>query len=101
MSISIDPIELKELIKGSRSIFQALGGTKDILQEEQPTINFAYASVVSIRDITTGEVITRDNIWVKRPGTGEIRAVDFEKLLGKKVKVNIPINTQLTWEVVE
>ncbi len=78
VSISIDPSELKDLIEGSKAIFQALPGSKDILPEEQPTIDFAYACVVSIQDIAEGDVLTRENIWVKRPGTGEIKAVHFE-----------------------
>ena len=53
--ISIDPAELQELVEGSRAIHQALGGTKDILPEEQPTIDFAYACVVATRDIALGE----------------------------------------------
>jgi len=99
--ISIDPAELKELIQGSQAIFQALGGNKDILLEEQPTINFAYACVVSIRDIGEGEVLSDENIWVKRPGTGEIKAVDFESLLGKRVKAPVPKSTQLKWSDIE
>merc|ERR1712098_890117 len=46
--ISIDPTELRDLIIGSRAIWEARGGTKAILKEEQPTIDFAYASVVTI-----------------------------------------------------
>jgi N-acetylneuraminate synthase len=96
--ISIDPLELKDLIVGSRAIHQAMGGTKDILLEEQPTIDFAYACVVTIRDIAPGEVLTRENIWVKRPGTGQIKAKDFEGLLGKKAGHHLQINTQLNWD---
>ena len=96
--ISIDPRELADLIQGSKAISLALGGTKDILKEEQPTIDFAYACVVSIRDIPTGEVLTRDNIWVKRPGTGDIKAVHFEDLLGKVALRDIPKNSQLKWD---
>lgn len=95
--ISIDPAELKDLIDGSRAIFQALPGDKDILPEEQPTIDFAYACVVSIRDIAAGEELTRENIWVKRPGTGEIKAVHFESLLGKKSNKALAKNAQLKW----
>ena len=95
--ISIDPQELKDLIKGSKAIHQALGGTKDILPEEQPTIDFAYACLVAIRDIEAGEELTMDNIWVKRPGTGEIKAVFFEGLLGKRAKTAIQKNEQLKW----
>jgi N-acetylneuraminate synthase len=96
--ISIDPRELADLIQGSKAISLALGGTKDILKEEQPTIDFAYACVVSIRDIPAGEVLTRDNIWVKRPGTGDIQAVHFEDLLGKVALRDIPKNSQLKWD---
>jgi N-acetylneuraminate synthase len=99
--ISIDPRELKDLIEGSRAIQLSLGGTKDILTEEQPTIDFAYACVVSIRDIANGETLTRDNIWVKRPGTGEIKAPYFEKILGKSCRRDIPKNTQLIWSDLE
>lgn len=99
--ISIDPRELKELVEGSRAIFQAMGGGKDILPEEQPTIDFAYACVVAIREIAAGEALSRENIWVKRPGTGQIKAVDFEKLLGKTARRTIPKNAQLKWDDVE
>lgn len=88
--ISIDPGELHELVIGSVAIHQALGGGKMILKEEQPTIDFAYASVVSIATIKKGEVYNRENIWVKRPGTGELLAADYPRVLGKKAKRDIP-----------
>lgn len=98
ISISMDPEELRELILGSRAIFQARGGHKDILAEEQPTIDFAYACIVAIRDISAHEVFTLDNIWVKRPGTGAIKAEHFNAILGKKAKIALRTNQQLTWE---
>jgi sialic acid synthase SpsE len=99
--ISIDPRELKELIEGSRAIHLSMGGAKEILPEEQPTIDFAYACVVSIQDIAKGEALTRENIWVKRPGTGEIKAVHFEALLGKVSRKDISKDTQLAWSDLE
>ncbi|HUI90542.1 MAG TPA: N-acetylneuraminate synthase family protein [Anaerolineales bacterium] len=99
--ISIDPNELKELVKGSRAIHAALGGSKTILSEEKPTIDFAYACVVSIRDIKAGEKLTPENIWVKRPGTGEIKAADYNRLLGKSVQNAIPKDKQLKWSDLE
>ena len=38
---------------------------------------------------------TLKNIWVKRPGTGEILAKDLDETIGKIASINIPINTQL------
>jgi N-acetylneuraminate synthase len=95
--ISIDPVELKDLIEGSRAIHQAMGGNKNILADEQPTINFAYACVVSIKDIAAGEIFGKDNIWVKRPGTGEIKAVDYEILFGRVATRDIPKDSQIKW----
>jgi sialic acid synthase SpsE len=95
--ISIDPFELKELINGSRAIYQSLGGRKDILAEEQPTIDFAYACVVSLCDIPAGAELTTKNIWVKRPGTGAIKAVDYERVLGRHTRRSIARDAQLTW----
>lgn len=99
--ISIDPDGLADLIRGSRAIHAALGGGKTILSEEQPTIDFAYASVVTIKQIAAGEIFTTENIWVKRPGSGEIRAKDFDKILGKRATVALPSNIQVSWANVE
>jgi sialic acid synthase SpsE len=95
--ISIDPRELRELVEGSRAIHAALGGEKTILREEKPTIDFAYACVVTTRDVAAGEELTRDNVWVKRPGTGEIKAVDYERLLGRRLQAPLPKNAQVRW----
>jgi len=99
--ISIDPHELGELIIGSRAIYKALGGSKTILKEEQPTIKFAYACVVSIKDIKAGDIFTEENIWVKRPGTGAIKAVDYKKVLGRKAKRDIKKNLQINWSDID
>jgi N-acetylneuraminate synthase len=95
--ISIDPRELRDMIEGSRAIHAALGGSKAILDEEAPTIAFAYASVVTIRPVEPGEPFTRENVWVKRPGTGEIHARSFEDVLGKRATRSLPVNAQLRW----
>lgn len=97
VSISIDPAELKEMIIGSKAIAESLGGSKRILNEEAPTIAFAYACVVSTKAIKKGEKFSKDNIWVKRPGTGQIKAIDFEKVIGKRAKKDITANTQISW----
>lgn len=95
ISISIDPKELKDLIVGSKAVYEASGGDKTILKEEQPVIDFAYATVVAIADIKKGDTFTKKNLWVKRPGTGEILAEEFENILGLSAKKNIGNNEQL------
>lgn len=95
IEISVDPAGLKDLVDGCKAVFKSLGGEKKRLSEEQPTIDFAYASVVSIRDIAAGETLSKENIWVKRPGTGELLAKEFEDLLGKTAVRPIQKDAQL------
>ena len=95
--ISIDPYQLSEMVKGSQAIHSALGGSKSILPEEQPTIDFAYASVVTVQPIKAGEQITSNNIWVKRPGTGQIKAANYESLFGMVALRDLPVDLQLSW----
>lgn len=94
---SMDAHELAELIEGSRLIHQMRGGDKKAAPEEQVTMDFAFATVVSIQKIHKGEPLTMDNVWVKRPGTGEIKAEHFKSLLGKKVIRDIASDEQLRW----
>lgn len=99
--ISMSPEDLKLLIEGSKIIHKSLGGEKTILEEEASTIAFAYASVVAISDINKGDIFTAENLWVKRPGTGEIKADQLNKLLGKRAAQNITKDTQIRWDDIE
>ena len=94
---SMNENDCKELIEGSNLIWQMRGGTKKPAKEEQVTIDFAFATVVSIKSIKKGEILSKDNIWVKRPGTGEILAKDFNAILGKKALNDIKNDTHLTF----
>ena len=95
ISSSCDKNELKELIEGSNIIQLQRGGNKNSLKEEQVTRNFAFASVVDIKNIDKGEKLSKENVWVKRPGTGDFKADQFEKILGKKAKRYIKKNFQI------
>ena len=98
--VSMDPVELAMILIGSRAIWEARGDYKGPLKEEQPTIDFAFASVVTIAPIRAGEKFTMKNLWVKRPGTG-IRAAHFSKILGKRARIIIPKDIQLKWKHVK
>lgn len=98
IEISMDPKELQDLVVGSRAIYETLGGHKEILKEEKVTIDFAYACVVATTNIKKGDVLTKQNIWVKRPGTGEIKAEHFKVVLGAKAKRDIARDSQIVWK---
>lgn len=98
---SMDPVRLKELIIGTQEIAKMRGGVKGAVAEEQPTIDFAFATVVSIQTIKKGEVFTKENLWVKRPGTGQISAEAYTKLLGKQAARDIAIDQHLEFVDIE
>lgn len=98
---SMDECRLKELLAASEEVHKMIGGTKKPLQEEQVTIDFAFATVTTIKKIKKGEVFSKENIWVKRPGTGEIPAQDYPLVLGKKAACEIDCDILLTKEMIE
>lgn len=90
---SMDEDALKDLLQASREVFLMRGGNKSAIPEEQVTIDFAYASVVSIADIKAGDRFSTKNLWVKRPGTGEIPAEKYKGVLGKRAAVDVAADT--------
>jgi len=98
---SMDESACRELIISSAEIAQMRGGSKKPADEEQVTIDFAFATVCSITSIKKGEVFTKENIWVKRPGTGKILAESFNDIIGKTATRNIENDEQLTWEDIQ
>jgi N-acetylneuraminate synthase len=95
---SMNPEQFSQLREGSEAISLMLGGRKEPAAEEQVTIDFAFATVVTTKDIRRGEVLSSENLWVKRPGIGAIRAEQLEELYGKRVNKNIDRDEHLNWE---
>ncbi|MBN3583009.1 N-acetylneuraminate synthase family protein [Algoriphagus aestuarii] len=95
---SMDEIACKDLIEGSKIIQLQRGGKKGPAEEEKVTIDFAFATICSIKPIKAGEIFTKDNIWVKRPGKGGILAEFYEEVLGKTASTDIELDTQVVWE---
>lgn len=95
INCSMDTKDLRDLINDAKRMKLMRGGQKGPVDEEKVTIDFAYASVVTIKPIKEGEAFTRDNLWVKRPGTGAFLAEDYEGLLGKVSAKAISTDEQL------
>ncbi len=94
---SMDPEAMRELIVGSAEIALMRGGKKEPAEEEQVTIDFAFATVVTIQPIKKGEVLSKNNLWVKRPGTGEILAENYNDILGKKAVRDLENDAHVCW----
>lgn len=68
---SLEPDELAEMVRSIRAVEQALGdGAKHVAPCEGKNMEVARKSIVAARPISKGELLSDDNLTVKRPGTG-------------------------------
>ena len=80
---SLEPDELKEMVKCIRNIECALGsGIKEPSESEKKNINIARKSIVAKKAIKEGAIFTEDNLTCKRPGSG-MSPMMWEDVLGK------------------
>lgn len=97
-AFSIEPAELEALVIESERAWEALGEVKyDILKEEHASLRFKR-SIYVVEDIKAGEEFTTKNVRIIRPGDG-MQPKYFDKVLGKKAKVDLERGTPLTWEL--
>lgn len=97
---SMDEAACFELLRAAKEVPKMRGGEKAALPEEQVTIDFAFATVVTIAPVKKGEQFTKDNLWVKRPGTGAIPAEKYDSILGKTAATDIDTDVQLTDDMI-
>jgi N,N'-diacetyllegionaminate synthase len=79
---SLEPKELKAMVESIRNIERALGSSKKKPSpSESVNIAIARKSIVASQSIAKGELLTKDNIAVKRPGTG-ISPIKWDEVIG-------------------
>jgi N,N'-diacetyllegionaminate synthase len=92
---SIEPDELKEMIISIRQVEKALGdGKKQIMPSEKDNVNVVRKSIVARKKIAINEILSEDNITVKRPGIG-ISPMHWDTFIGKKSKHNYSVDELL------
>ncbi len=83
---SMDPSELKKMVKSIRNIEKALGsGVKAPSDSEKKNIIIARKSIVASRKIERGEIFSSENITLKRPGSG-ISPMNWDSVIGQVAK---------------
>lgn len=81
---SLEPDELKSMVSAIRNIEQALGsGHKTISESERKNIEIARKSIVASCPIKSGELLTEENLTVKRPGNG-INPMRWNEVVGTR-----------------
>ncbi|MDX6769781.1 MAG: N-acetylneuraminate synthase family protein [Elusimicrobiota bacterium] len=93
--LSIDPVQLKQVVADIRAVEIMLGdGVKRLLPVEQITRDKYHVSWVSKTAIKAGTVVTAEMLTLKNPGTG-IPAWKKDQVVGCKAKTDIPADALL------
>lgn len=93
---SLDPQELTAMVSAIRNVSLALGSAeKRVSPSERPNIEVARKSIVAARDIRRGELLTEENITVKRPGSG-LSPMLWDNVIGTRAKHDFDRDTLIT-----
>lgn len=83
---SIEPVELKMMVRAIRNIEKALGdGIKKPTSAELANRAVVRKSIVAAKNIRSGDLFKKENIALKRPGTG-ISPANWDRVIGKTAK---------------
>jgi len=98
---SLEPDELKKYVEIIRNVEKALGdGVKKPTATELEVAKVARKSIVSIKEIKKGKVITKEDLGIKRPGIG-IAPKEIGKIIGMKAKNDIEDDIMINWDDLE
>jgi len=98
-SASLEPTELKAMVKGIRNIEKAISGSgiKSPSKSEIKNKIVARKSILLNKDLVAGTIITKEDLEIKRPGNG-ISPMKIYEVIGKELKTDKPKETILQWE---
>ena len=98
VEFSIEPAEFKQMVRQIRDTEQALGKVNYNLGEKTSKHLFLRRSIFVTQDIKKGDVFSKENIRVIRPGYG-LHPKYYEEILGKvaleDVKRGTPLNLRM------
>jgi sialic acid synthase SpsE len=98
-AFSLEPEEMRELVVETERAWKALGGIRyGPLEEEKQSIVFRRSLYVA-EDMKSGEVFTKHNLRVLRPGNG-LSPKYYEIILGKRVRGDTPKGTPVRWDLI-
>lgn len=96
---ALNPEEFKILIGSVRDFEKSRGtGEKNPSTSEKKYLRSNRVSIVSLVNIKKGNIITKDSIDIRRPGTG-LQPKYFDQIIGKQARVDIEKETPITWDL--
>ena len=98
---SFDPSQFADYVQSIRTAQRLLGsGTKRVLPIEDDVRRLSRQSLVLARNVEAGQSLQRDDLEVRRPGTG-IPAASFEAIVGRQLRSTHAAGTLLAWDMLD
>jgi pseudaminic acid synthase len=96
-AFSMEPAEMAALVAETERAWQALGGVQyGPTEAEKPSMRFRRSLYIA-QDVKAGDVLTRDNLRIIRPGLG-LAPKYFDTLLGRRVNQDLSMGTAMRWD---
>jgi N-acetylneuraminate synthase len=93
--VSLDFSQVKSLIQMLNNLDKSLKATKEIHQSELEIREWAHRSLVYLRELPKGHVVSDKDIWGKRPGTG-VPSYRYQEFIGKTLNRDVNANTLIS-----
>ena len=98
-TFSMEPAEMAQLVLETERAWQALGKVSyGATEAEKKSLQFRR-SLYIVKDLKTGDVLTKDNVRAIRPGLG-LPTKYLEQVLGRTVKQDVLRGTGLNWQLI-
>jgi sialic acid synthase SpsE len=98
---SMDPPQLKDLVSRVRDLEQSLGdGQKGVAECEEWEAMYSRRSIIVMRDLAAGQIVSAEDLAMLRPGTG-LHPRHWDSVVGRKTRAAIPARTPLDWQHLE
>lgn len=98
-AFSMEPEEMRSLVKESERAWQALGQISyGPTEGEKASLKHRRSLYIS-QDLTAGAVLTSENVRAIRPGLG-LSPKYYDTVLGKPVNRDVKRGTPLSWEII-
>ena len=99
-AFSLEPDELKMMVKSIREVEKALGTVTYNLTDKMKSSRTFSRSLFAVENIKKGERFTQNNVKSIRPGYG-MHTRYFNEVIGKTAKVDINKGTPMEWKLID